>query len=780
MQEPENLEHINIPKVIGIIPIKGGVIFPNLVAPIVVTKENLATLVHEAINSDKLVMVVAQKNPEKEEITEKDIYDTGTVCMILKMLRFPDGIMRLAVQGISRAKIKRIVSREPYIKAEIEIIKDKITRDIETEALMRNVVGLFRKLVALAPYLPDELGTLVLNIDSPDKLSDFVASYINVDVKVKQEFLSTADVKKRLQRMVQVLTKEIDVLELGQKIKDKVRDEMDKAQREYYLREQLKAIQKELGELGGKDSEIARLKEEVEKKNLPEEAKKVALKEIERLEMIPPASAEYTVVRTYLDWILALPWNESTEDNLDIKRAKKILDEDHYDLEKVKERILEFLAVRKLKKDTKGPILCFVGPPGVGKTSLGKSIARALGRKFVRLSLGGIRDEAEIRGHRRTYVGALPGRILQSLRRVGTNNPVFMLDEIDKVGVDFRGDPSAALLEILDPEQNHSFSDHYLEIPFDLSRVLFIATANLVDPIIPALKDRMEIIEIPGYVMEEKIEIARRYIIPRQIKENGLNEKDVTIEDGALKKIITEYTNEAGVRNLERQISAIMRKVARARAEGKRRKFKVTEKNIVKYLGPPKVYHETILKKPTPGVATGLAWTPTGGEILLIETLAIPGDKGLILTGSLGDVLKESAQAAISYIKSKSKKWDIEPKFFSENQIHIHIPQGAIPKDGPSAGVAIFSSVLSRAKNRGIDPHIAMTGEITLTGRVLPVGGIKEKILAAKRAGIKRIIMPIDNKNDFEEIKEEQRKGLDITFVKNLEEVYKIIFVDKK
>ena len=780
MQEPENLEHINIPKVIGIIPIKGGVIFPNLVAPIVVTKENLATLVHEAINSDKLVMVVAQKNPEKEEITEKDIYETGTVCMILKMLRFPDGIMRLAVQGISRAKIKRIVSREPYIKAEIEIIKDKITRDIETEALMRNVVGLFRKLVALAPYLPDELGTLVLNIDSPDKLSDFVASYINVDVKVKQEFLSTADVKKRLQRMVQVLTKEIDVLELGQKIKDKVRDEMDKAQREYYLREQLKAIQKELGELGGKDSEIARLKEEVEKKNLPEEAKKVALKEIERLEMIPPASAEYTVVRTYLDWILALPWNESTEDNLDIKRAKKILDEDHYDLEKVKERILEFLAVRKLKKDTKGPILCFVGPPGVGKTSLGKSIARALGRKFVRLSLGGIRDEAEIRGHRRTYVGALPGRILQSLRRVGTNNPVFMLDEIDKVGVDFRGDPSAALLEILDPEQNHSFSDHYLEIPFDLSRVLFIATANLVDPIIPALKDRMEIIEIPGYVMEEKIEIARRYIIPRQIKENGLNEKDVTIEDGALKKIITEYTNEAGVRNLERQISAIMRKVARARAEGKRRKFKVTEKNIVKYLGPPKVYHETILKKPTPGVATGLAWTPTGGEILLIETLAIPGDKGLILTGSLGDVLKESAQAAISYIKSKSKKWDIEPKFFSENQIHIHIPQGAIPKDGPSAGVAIFSSVLSRAKNRGIDPHIAMTGEITLTGRVLPVGGIKEKILAAKRAGIKRIIMPIDNKNDFEEIKEEQRKGLDITFVKNLEEVYKIIFVDKK
>ena len=553
---------------------------------------------------------------------------------------------------------------------------------------------------------------------------------------------------------------------------------MDKTQREYYLREQLKAIKKELGELGEENSELVILRKKLTEKRLPEEARKVATRELERLQIIPPVSGEYTVVRTYIDWLLSLPWEESTEDNLDIKRAKKILDEDHYDLEKVKERIVEFLSVRKLKKDTKGPILCFVGPPGVGKTSLGKSIARALGRKFIRISLGGIRDEAEIRGHRRTYVGALPGRILQSLRRVRTNNPIFMLDEIDKVGVDFRGDPSAALLEILDPEQNHSFSDHYLEIPFDLSKVLFIATANLVDPIIPALRDRMEIIEIPGYVIEEKIKIAETHIIPRQINENGLKEKQVKINNDALKIIIAEHTNEAGVRNLEREIASIMRKIARARAEGRRGKTKITPRNVTKYLGPPKIYHEKILKEPIPGVATGLAWTSTGGEILLIETLAIDGDKGILLTGSLGDVLKESARAVISYIKSKSKDWDIDPEFFSNHEIHIHIPQGAIPKDGPSAGVALFSSVFSRVKDCGIDTSIAMTGEITLTGRVLPVGGIKEKILAAKRSGIKKIIMPIDNKNDLTEIKKEQIKGVNIIFVKNLEEVYKIIFRD--
>jgi ATP-dependent Lon protease len=776
----EEQKTFTIPDLLPVLPIKGGVIFPNLISPLVISTARSAKLVDETLAGDKLVLCVTQKNPEIEEAQPEDLYAVGTVVLISKMLRFPDGTIRLLVQGIKRAKLLEFIQREPYLKARIEVVEETEKKDIAVEALMRNIVNLFHQLADMAPYLPEEMTTVVMNIESPGRLADFVASYTNFEVGDKQALLETFDAKERLARLVPLLTKEISILELGAKIRDQVKGEIDKTQREYYLREQLKAIQKELGEMDEKTAEINELKDKIEKAKMPKEVREVALKEVDRLARMPPAAAEYTVSRTYLDWLIALPWSVSSEDNLDIKRAKQVLDEDHYNLEKVKERIIEYLAVKKLRKDSKGPILCFVGPPGVGKTSLGRSIARALGRKFVRFSLGGIRDEAEIRGHRRTYVGALPGRIIQGIRNAGTNNPVFMLDEIDKVGMDFRGDPSSALLEVLDPEQNFSFSDHYLEVPFDLSKVMFITTANLVDPILPALKDRMEILELPGYIAEEKLLIAKNFLIPRQVKESGLTDKDIEFTDKALELIINEYSREAGVRNLEREIGAIARKVARRFAEGNQKKAKITEKEVREFLGPPKFFSEVAARKGIIGVSTGLAVTPFGGEIIFIESSKMRGKKGLTLTGSLGEVMKESAQAALSFIRSNAKKFAVKEDFFDHYDIHIHIPAGATPKDGPSAGVAISASLLSLLKEVPIDPNTAMTGEITLTGRVLPIGGVKEKVLAANRAGIKTVILPEENKKDLEEIPQKVKKDLHFEFVKSINDVYRILFNQNK
>uniref|UniRef100_A0A7V3VTT3 Lon protease n=1 Tax=candidate division WOR-3 bacterium TaxID=2052148 RepID=A0A7V3VTT3_UNCW3 len=773
MEEKE----ITIPDELGIIPIKGGVIFPDQIVPLVIQTPKLAKLIDEILTTNKLAGAITQRNPDIEEPKPEEIYQVGCVIQITKMLRFPDGTIRLLVKGLKRFRVLEFIQIEPYLKAKIQLYPDGYKKTVSIEALMRNVVTMFQQLVSLAPYLPDELGAIVLNIDDPDRLINFVSAYTNLDVSEKQQLLEIADPKDRFLKLIPLLQKEISILELGAKIRSQVKSEFDKGQREFYLREQLKAIQKELGETDEHTREIEELRKKIQEAKMPEAVEKVALKELDRLAKMPPQAAEYTVSRTYLDWLISLPWSVSTEDNNDLARAKRILDEDHYNLEKVKERILEYLAVKKLKPDSKGTILCFIGPPGVGKTSLGKSIARALGRKFVRISLGGIRDEAEIRGHRRTYVGALPGRIIQSIKNCGSKNPVFMLDEIDKIGADFRGDPSSALLEVLDPEQNYAFSDHYLEVPFDLSNVMFIATGNLIDPIIPALKDRMEIIELPGYILEEKIMIAKKYLIPRQIAEAGLKPENITFTDGAIKSIINNYTREAGVRNLEREIGSICRKVARRFAEGKKKPVKIDEKNLVEFLGPPKIFSEVAARKGEIGLATGLAWTPTGGEIIFIETLKVRGKKGLILTGLLGDVMKESCQAAVSYLKTKLDKWDIKDNP-DDYDLHIHIPSGAIPKDGPSAGLAIIMALSSLFRNQALDPKIAFTGEITLTGRVLPVGGIKEKVIAAKRAGIEEIYLPEENKKDLLEIPNHVKKGLKFHFVKRIDQALNEVFKD--
>ncbi len=771
---------VKIPKELGIIPIKGGVVFPEQSVPLIIHTQKLAKLIDEILTTNKLAGALTQRNPDIEEPTPDEVFDVGCVIQINKMLRFPDGTIRLLIKGLQRFKVSDFTQSEPYLKAKITLISSELKKTMALEAMMRNLVTMFQQLVSLAPYLPDELGAIILNISEPNRLADFVTSYTNFDFNDKQRLLETIDPKERFQKIIPMLQKEISILELGAKIRSQVKTELDRGQREYYLREQLKAIQKELGEGDEHTREIEELRKKIRAAKMPQETEKVALKELDRLSRIPPQAAEYTVARTYLDWLITVPWAKSTKDNLDIKRAEKTLNEDHYDLEKVKQRILEYLAVKKLKPDSKGTILCFIGPPGVGKTSLGRSIARALGRKFVRISLGGVRDEAEIRGHRRTYVGALPGRIIQSIKSVGTNNPVFMLDEIDKVGTDFRGDPSSALLEVLDPEQNHAFSDHYLEVKFDLSKVMFIATGNIVDPIIPALKDRMEIIELPGYILEEKIEIAKRYLLPRRISESGLKSGNISFNSNALKAIITSYTKEAGVRNLERAIGSICRKVAKRIAEGKKQPVKITAQNISGFLGPPKAYSEVAARKGEIGVATGLAVTPFGGEILFIEAIKMRGTKGLILTGLLGEVMKESCQAALSHLKTKLTSWKISDEVLKDADIHIHIPSGAIPKDGPSAGLAVVMSLASLLRAKSIDPKIAFSGEITLTGRVLPVGGIKEKVIAAKRAGIKKIILPKDNEKDLTEIPKHVRAGLSFDFVSTIEQTLNKIFVSRK
>ena len=778
------MEEIKIPKILNILPIKGGVIFPNMTVPMVVKEKNIHELIDDALKKEKLILTVLQKDENVENPKFKDIYSVGTVGLILKMLRAPDGTMRLIIQGIKRARIKKALKEEPYLVAEIEEIEDiiKTKNEKEIEALRTNVLGLLKEIVQNIPYIPEDFLIIAMNITEPGKLADFVAGYMQFPNEEKQKILETQEVLERLKSVLKLLAQEKEIISLSQKIREEISEKIDKQQREYYLREQLKAIQKELGEIDERTKEVEELRRKIESAKMPKEVEEIALKELAKLERIPPGMPEYTVVRNYLDYLIELPWSKETEDNLDLKRARKILDEDHFNLEKVKERILEFLAVRILKKgDVKGPILCFVGPPGVGKTSLGKSIARALGRKFIRMSLGGIRDEAEIRGHRRTYVGALPGRIIQGIRQVGTKNPVFMLDEIDKIGIDFRGDPSSALLEVLDPEQNYSFSDHYLEVPFDLSKVFFIATANTTHTIPPPLLDRMEVIEIPGYIEYEKIEIAKKYLIPKEIQANGLSEFKIDFDEKAIKKIIIEYTREAGLRNLEKKIGTILRKIAVEIAEGKKfNEIKIEEKDVEKYLGPPIFFSETKIRGGIPGIATGLAWTPVGGEILFIESTKMPGGRNLILTGQLGEVMRESAQAALSIIRSKAEKLGIEKDFWNKYDIHIHVPEGAVPKDGPSAGITILVSLVSLLKEKPINPEIAMTGEITLRGKIMPVGGIKEKILAAKRAGIKEIILPKLNEKDLSEIPEYVKKDLKFYFVENVDEVLKIVFGNKK
>ncbi len=776
------MEEIKIPNVLNVLPVKGGVVFPNMTIPIVIKEKNIQNLIDDALKKEKLVITLTQKDEKVQNPMFKDLYHTGTITMILRMMRAPDGTMRLIMQGIKRAKVKKILKEKPYLVAEIEEIEEiaKEKDEKETEALKANVLNLLKDIVQNIPYVPEDFLIIAMNISEPGKLADFVAGYMQFPVEEKQKVLEIQDETRRLRYVLKLLAQEKEVISLSQKIREEISEKIDKEQREYYLRQQLKAIQKELGEVDEKTKEVEELREKIKEAGMPEEVEEVALKEVSKLERIPPGMPEYTVVRNYIDWLLALPWARETKDNLDLKRAQKTLDEDHFNLERVKDRILEFLAVRTLKKgEVKGPILCFVGPPGVGKTSLGKSIARALGRKFIRMSLGGVRDEAEIRGHRRTYVGALPGRIVQGIRQAGTKNPVFMLDEIDKVGMDFRGDPSAALLEVLDPEQNHSFSDHYLEVPFDLSKVFFIATANTTYTIPPPLLDRMEVIEIPGYIEYEKLEIAKKYLVPREIEANGLVGYKIEFKDSAIRKIIREYTREAGVRNLEKKIGSVLRKIAVEIAKGKKfNKLIITEKEIEKYLGAPIFFSETKAREGLPGVATGMAWTPTGGEILFIESTKMPGGKNLILTGQLGDVMRESAQAALSIIRSKVKELAISPDFWNKYDIHIHVPEGAVPKDGPSAGVTMLASLVSLLKEKPVNPEIAMTGEITLRGRVMPVGGIKEKVLAAKRAGIKEIILPKLNQKDLAEIPDYAKKDLKFHFVENVDEVLKVIFKD--
>ncbi|MGA7563798.1 MAG: endopeptidase La [Desulfobaccales bacterium] len=764
------------PRVLSILPMPDMVLFPRMILPLVLWDESAQKLVQEALFQDKIIGIVGSLGEKAEGFGPEDLSRVGTAAAILKMRKSEDDALRLLVQGLYRFRVEEWVGTEPYLAARITPISEEYEPDLEVEALVSNVRGLFLKMMELSPYLPAELGTLVRELSDPRLLADITAGSLNISKAEKQELLETYDVKERLRRVLSLINRELEILELGKKIQSQVKVEMDKAQKEYYLREHIKALQKELGEGEDKGREIEELQFRLEEAGLPPHALKEAEHELTRLKRTPPTSPDHQVIRNYLEWMIELPWSKSTEDNLDLTQARQILDEDHYDLEKVKKRILEYLAVRRLKPDMKGPILCFVGPPGTGKTSLGRSIARSLGRKFIRLSLGGVRDEAEIRGHRRTYVGALPGRIIQSIRRAGSNNPVFILDEVDKIGADFRGDPSSALLEVLDPEQNNSFSDHYLDVGFDLSKVMFITTANLLDPIPPPLRDRMEVLELVGYTEEEKLGIAFSHLIPRQLEAHGLTAAQLEISPMAIRVLIASYTREAGLRNLEREIAALCRGAAREIAEGTRSFVAIGEEEVSTYLGPPKFFREAALDHPEPGVATGLAWTPTGGDILFIEVLRMPGNGNLKLTGQLGEVMKESATAALSYIRARAPFLGIEEDFFEKSDLHIHVPAGAIPKDGPSAGLAMLCALVSLLSARPLKKYLAMTGEITLRGHVLPVGGIKNKVLAAHRAGIREIILPAQNKVDLEEIPASVRQELSFHPVERLDQALEIAF----
>ncbi|NVM20176.1 MAG: endopeptidase La [Desulfobacterales bacterium] len=780
MPEPDNQSYLQseeageTPKVLPILPVMDLTLFPRMVLPIVVHGEESQKSVDDAMAKDRLIGVVASKKKDLEASHKpEDLYRVGTSALILKMSKPDEKGTQLLVQGIGRFRIEEYLSDKPYLRAKIEPIPELTVKDIEIDAMMSNLVGLFQKVLDLSPYLPRELAALAKSLDEAGMLADLIASSLNIVKEDKQKILETQDVKERLKEVMRLINRELQVLELGQKIQSQVKQDMDKAQREFYLRQQLKAIKEELGEKDEGKVDVEEYRAKIKEKNLPELARKEAERELERLGRMHPSSSEYTVASTYLDWLTILPWNEGTEDVLDIKSAQKVLDEDHYDLEKVKKRIIEYLAVRKLKPDSKGPILCFVGPPGTGKTSLGRSIARALGRKFVRISLGGVRDEAEIRGHRRTYVGALPGRIIQGIRRAESNNPVFMLDEIDKVGADFRGDPSSALLEVLDPEQNFSFSDHYLDVPFDLSKVMFITTANILDTVPPALRDRMEELSLPGYTQDEKVKIAQRYLTPRQLEAHGLTRQQLAITADAIRRIISGYTREAGLRNLEREIAAICRGVACKVAEGAQKLAHIKAMDLHKFLGPVRFRSEVSERISAPGVAAGLAWTQTGGDLLFVEATKMKGKHGLTLTGQLGDVMKESATAALSFIRSHAKELGIPEDFYDKQDIHIHVPAGAIPKDGPSAGVTMLAALASLLTDKTVDGNLAMSGEITLRGLVLPVGGIKEKVLAAHRAGIKKIILPKWNEKDLEDVPKKVRKATQFHFVETMDEVLK-------
>ena len=770
----DDLSGVVVPSELSILPLRGVVIFPSAIVPLLISRGSSLKLVDDCRKGDNLLGLATQKNPDDENPGGQALYSRGCAGRILKMLKYPDGSVRILVQGVKRIEIRDYVQYEPYFRARVAHLQDLFTPSKDLDALQAHMVSQFAKFVSMVPYLPDELQGVVMNIKDPGRVSDLIVSNLNISVDEKQDLLNAVEVRNRLEKLSSILNREIELVELGNKIQSQVQSELNKNQKEFYLRQQMRAIQKELGESDSRSNEIEDLRKKIDDAKMPEEARKVADNELERLRMIPPESAEHSMVRTYLEWLVNLPWSVSTEDNLDIPHARQVLDEDHYDLEKVKDRILEYLAVRKLKNDSKGPILCFVGPPGVGKTSLGRSIARAMGRKFARISLGGVRDEAEIRGHRRTYIGSLPGRIIQSLRTMGSHNPLFMLDEIDKLGMDFRGDPASALLEVLDPEQNFSFSDHYLDVPFDLSKVMFITTANYLEPVPPALRDRMEVIELAGYTEEDKLEIAKRHLLPKQIKENGLTDNHIAFVDDAILSIARSYTHEAGVRNLEREIGTVCRKVARTVTEGNTEKTIVTLAKLRELLGPEKYFSEVAERTQETGVATGLAWTPNGGEILFIESTRMAGKKGLTITGHLGDVMKESAQAALSYVRSRADRLGLASDFFENCDLHIHVPAGAIPKDGPSAGITIATSLASLLTGRPVHSHIAMTGEITLRGKVMPIGGMKEKVLAARRAGITTVILPKRNEKDMEDVPANVRQEIQFRFVETMDEVLDI------
>ena len=769
-----------IPEELPILPVRNTVLYPSMVLPLMVARGRSVKLVDNVLTGNRLLGVVAQRDPAIEDPEPKDLYQYGSAGIILKMLKFPDDSIRVLVRGMRRVQIKEILGKEPYFRAKVDVLESRLDPGVKVEALVQNIRQQFSKLIENSPILPRETQVAAQNIDDPGMLADFVATNLNLKLEDMQVMLEMLDVNKRLEKVAHLLNREIQVLELGSKIQDEIKSQIDQSQREYYLRQQMKAIKKELGEDDASSREMEELQKRIAEAGMNDEAMKEAKKELDRLSRMHPESAEYTVARTYLDWLCELPWSKSTEDNLDINGARGILDEDHYSLDKPKERILEYLAVRKLKDDMKGPILSFVGPPGVGKTSLGRSIARAMGRKFERMSLGGVRDEAEIRGHRRTYVGALPGRIIRALRKTGSNNPLIMLDEVDKLGADFRGDPTSALLEVLDPEQNYSFTDHYLDLPFDLSKVLFITTANLLDPIPGPLRDRMEVLELPGYIVEEKLEIAKRHLIPKQLDAHGITTDHIEFTDKSISRIVEDYTREAGVRQLEREIANVCRKIAMRVATGEEGKVTVTPDDLHGFLGAQKFFSELAERTDIPGVAIGLAWTAVGGEVLFIEATKMAGGKKLNITGKLGDVMNESAHAAFSFIRSRATDLGIKEDFFDKYDIHVHVPAGGIPKDGPSAGITLATAIASLLTDKPVVSDLAMTGEITLRGKVLPVGGVKEKVLAAARVGISRVVLPNRNKKDLEDIPPEVMEKLEVIFVENMDEVLKLTLGKKK
>jgi ATP-dependent Lon protease len=793
--EYQKEEDTAVPRELAILPLRGVVVYPLTFQALNVGQPRSIQLVDAATVNKQMIGLVASRDAEIEEPGPDDVYKIGVAATIQRMIKAPDGTIRLLVQGIERMRIDEWMEEEPYLRARVSALPDEVEESLEVEALMRNATDLLRRLVSLVSQLPDELLMAAINMDDPRQLVYFIATNIRMEWPDAQTLLEMDSVREKLLKLTSILTKELEVLELGRKIQTEAQSEMEKMQREYYLREQLKAIKKELGEEDEQAVELEEYRKKIAQAGMPEEAEKEALRELSRMEKMPAQAAEYSVIKTYLDWLTDMPWQLATEDQLDIAHARQVLDEDHYDLEDIKERILEYLAVRKLKLERKeerdeaelsdhireereGVILCFVGPPGTGKTSLGRSIARALGRKFLRMSLGGMRDEAEVRGHRRTYIGAMPGRVIQGLRRVGTKNPVFMLDEIDKVGADWRGDPSSALLEVLDPEQNRDFRDHYLDVPFDLSQVMFITTANMLSPIPAPLRDRMEILELDGYTEEEKVRIAQQYLLPRQIRENSLRQGEISFEDDALRTIIRDYTREAGVRNLERQIGTVCRKVATKVAEEEGASVRIQVEDLSGYLGKPRFYFEAVERTEIPGVATGLVWTPTGGDITFIEATRMSGNRGLILTGKLGDVMKESAQAAVSYVRSKASDLGIDEETFTKSDLHIHVPAGAVPKDGPSAGVTMATALVSLLTERNVRADVAMTGEITLRGKVLPVGGIKQKVMAAARVGIGTVILPQRNEPDLDDIPDEIRQGMSFVFVDRVDDVFAAALYD--